>query len=59
VKLGREGLTISIQLHGGLRSPNRNVTPVGTTTICMAGGATVGAHKMSIVCANMSNKCRK
>jgi hypothetical protein len=39
VKPGREEPTVLIQLCGGLRSPNRNVTPVGTTTIRMGGGA--------------------
>jgi hypothetical protein len=34
-----EGPTIPVQLHGGLQSPNRTVTLVGTTTIHMAGGA--------------------
>jgi hypothetical protein len=37
---GREGSTIPVQLRGGLQSPNRTVTPAGTTTIRMAGGAT-------------------
>jgi hypothetical protein len=36
VKPGGEGLTILVQLRGGLRSPNRTVTPVGTTTVRMA-----------------------
>jgi hypothetical protein len=40
VKPGREGPTVPLQLRGGLRSPNRTVTPAGTTTIRMAGGAT-------------------
>jgi hypothetical protein len=40
VKPGREGPTIPVQLHGGIQSPSRIVTPVGTTTIRMAGGAT-------------------
>jgi hypothetical protein len=38
VKSGREGATVPIQLRGGLRSPNRTVTPAGTTTVHMAGG---------------------
>jgi hypothetical protein len=38
VKSGREGPTVSVQLHGGLRSPTMTVTPVGTTTFHMAGG---------------------
>jgi hypothetical protein len=38
VKLGREGPTVSVQLRDGLRSPNRIVTPTGTTTIRMARG---------------------
>jgi hypothetical protein len=33
VKSGREGPTIPIQLHGGLRNPSRIVTPAGTTTV--------------------------
>jgi hypothetical protein len=40
VKRGREGSTVSVQLCGGLRSPNRIVTLAGTTTIRMAEGAT-------------------
>jgi hypothetical protein len=40
VRPDREGPTVSFQLHGGLQSPNRSVTPAGTTTIHMAGGAT-------------------
>jgi hypothetical protein len=39
VTLGREGPTVSVQLRGGLQSPNRTITPTGTTTIHMAGGA--------------------
>jgi hypothetical protein len=39
VKSGREGPTIPVQLHGGLRSHNRIVTPAGTTTVHMVGGA--------------------
>jgi hypothetical protein len=39
VKPGREGPTVPVQLCDGLRNPNRIVTPVGTTTIHMAGGA--------------------
>jgi hypothetical protein len=38
VKPGREGPTVPVQLRGGLRSPNRTVTHLGTTTIRMAGG---------------------
>jgi hypothetical protein len=38
VKPGREGPTIPVQLRGGLRSPNRIVTPVGTTTIYLVRG---------------------
>jgi hypothetical protein len=38
VKLGREVTTILVQLRGGLQSPNRTITHVGTTTIRMAGG---------------------
>jgi hypothetical protein len=34
-----EGPTVLVQLCGGLQSPNRIVTPAGTTTIHMAGGA--------------------
>jgi hypothetical protein len=40
VKPGREGPTVLVQLRGGLQRPNRTVTPVGTKTIRMAGGAT-------------------
>jgi hypothetical protein len=40
VRPGREGPTVPVQLHGGLQSPNMTVTPVGTTTIRMIGGAT-------------------
>jgi hypothetical protein len=40
VKSGREEPNVSVQLHDGLQSPNRTVTPMGTTTVCMAGGAT-------------------
>jgi hypothetical protein len=40
VRPGREGPTIPVQLHGGLQSLNRTVTPVGSTTIQMACGAT-------------------
>jgi hypothetical protein len=39
VRPGREGPTILVQLRGGLQSSNRTVTPMGTTTIRMAGGA--------------------
>jgi hypothetical protein len=37
VKSGREGPTIPVQLRGGLQSPNKTVTPAGTTTVRMAG----------------------
>jgi hypothetical protein len=37
VKPGREGPIVPVLLRGGLRSPNRTVTPAGTTTIRMAG----------------------
>jgi hypothetical protein len=40
VKPGREGPTVPVQLRGGLQSPNRVVTPVGTTTTLMARGTT-------------------
>jgi hypothetical protein len=33
VKSSRDGPTIPVQLRGGLGSPNKIVTPVGTTTI--------------------------
>jgi hypothetical protein len=36
---GKEGPTIPVQLRGGLRSPNRTVTPTDTTAIRMAGSA--------------------
>jgi hypothetical protein len=39
VKLGRDGSIVPVQLRGGLRSPNRTVTPAGTTAVRMAGGA--------------------
>jgi hypothetical protein len=38
VKSGREGPTVPVQLRGGLQSPNRTVTPAGTTTARMVGG---------------------
>jgi hypothetical protein len=38
VKPGREGPIVSVQLRGGLRSPNKAVTPAGTTTIHVVGG---------------------
>jgi hypothetical protein len=38
VKPGREEPTVPVQLCGRLRSPNRTVTPAGTTIICMAEG---------------------
>jgi hypothetical protein len=40
VKSGREGPTVPVQLRGGLCSPNRTVTPMGTTIVSMAGEAT-------------------
>jgi hypothetical protein len=40
VRLGRERPTVPVQVHGGLQSPNMTVTPTGTTTIRMIGGAT-------------------
>jgi hypothetical protein len=40
VKPSRDGATVPVQLHGGLQSPNKIVTPTGTTTIRMAGGTT-------------------
>jgi hypothetical protein len=39
VNSGREGPTIPVQLCGGLGSPNRTITPTGTTTVCMVEGA--------------------
>jgi hypothetical protein len=39
VRLGREGPTVSVQLHGGLQSPNMTITPTGTTIIHIAEGA--------------------
>jgi hypothetical protein len=39
VKPGREEPIVPVQLRDGLRSPNMTVTPVGITTIRMAGGA--------------------
>jgi hypothetical protein len=38
VKSSREGPTIPVQLGGVLQSPNRIVTPIGTTIVYMAGG---------------------
>jgi hypothetical protein len=38
VKSGRGGPNVPVQLCGGLKSPNRTLTPVGTTTVSMAGG---------------------
>jgi hypothetical protein len=35
---GKEVPSIPVQLHGGLQSSNRTVTPSGTTTIRMAKG---------------------
>jgi hypothetical protein len=40
VKPGRERPTILVHLRGGLQSPNRTVTPAGTTTSHIAGGTT-------------------
>jgi hypothetical protein len=40
VKSGREGSTVAVQLRDGLQSPNRTITPAGTTTVRMAGDAT-------------------
>jgi hypothetical protein len=40
VKPGRERPTVLVQLCGGLQSPNRTVSPMGTTTIRTAGGTT-------------------
>jgi hypothetical protein len=39
VKLGSGGPTVLVQLRGGLQTPNRTVTQVGSTTIRMTGGA--------------------
>jgi hypothetical protein len=39
MKTGREGPTVSVQLHGGLQSTNMTVSPTGTTTKCMAKDA--------------------
>jgi hypothetical protein len=39
VKPGKEEPTVPVKLRGGLRSPNRTVTPAGSTIIHMAGGA--------------------
>jgi hypothetical protein len=40
VKPVRKGPTILVQLRVGLRSPNKTVTPAGTTTIHMVKGTT-------------------
>jgi hypothetical protein len=40
VKSGREGPTVPVQLHGGLRRTNRTVTPAGATIVRMARGTT-------------------
>jgi hypothetical protein len=60
VKPGREEPTVSVQLHGGLRSPNGNVTPVGTTTIHMARGAACidNAPDMSSMAMSSTFPCR-
>jgi hypothetical protein len=49
-----------IQLRGGLRSPNRIITPVGTTTIRMArGAACIGiAPDTSLMAMSRTFPCR-
>jgi hypothetical protein len=60
VKLGREGPIVPVQLCGGLRSPNRIVTPADTTTIRMAGGATCidNASDTSLMAMSRTFRCR-
>jgi hypothetical protein len=60
VKLGREGPTIPAQLHAGLRSPNKTVTPVGTTTIHMARGTVCidNAPNTSLMAMSRTFRCR-
>jgi hypothetical protein len=54
VRPAREGPTIPVQLRGGLQSPNRIVTPVSTTTISMAGGATCIDNASDIMSTSLS-----
>jgi hypothetical protein len=60
VKSGREGPTVPVQLRGGLRSPNRTVTPTVTTTVHMAGGATCidNAPDTSLMAMLRTLRCR-
>jgi hypothetical protein len=60
VKPGREGPTVPIQLCGGLRSPNRTVTPAGTTTIRMVGGSACidNAADTSSMAMSRTYRCR-
>jgi hypothetical protein len=39
VKPGRDGPTVPVQLRGGLQSPNKTITPTGTTIFYMTGGS--------------------
>jgi hypothetical protein len=60
VKPGREGPTIPVQLRGGSRSPNRVVTPAGTTTIRMDRGAACinNAPNTSSMAISRTFRCR-
>jgi hypothetical protein len=55
-----QGPTILVQLHGGLRGPNRTITPVGTTTVRMAGGAVSidNAPNTSSMAMSRTFRCR-
>jgi hypothetical protein len=54
VRPGREGPTIPVQLRGGLQSHNMTVTPVGATTIHMAGGTTYIHNASDITSTTLS-----
>jgi hypothetical protein len=60
VKSGREGPTVLVQLRDGLQSPNRTITPVGTTIVCMAGGAACIDNALDTSSIDMSRtfRCR-
>jgi hypothetical protein len=60
VKSGREEPTVSVQLCGGLRSPNMTVTLAGITTICMVGGAACidNAPDISLMAMSKTFRCR-
>jgi hypothetical protein len=59
VKPGREGPNVLVQLRGGLQSPNRTVTPTGTTTIWMTGGVACidNAPNTSLVAMSRTLPC--